>query len=215
MTAVTRSALARAGLLLLLLLAAVAASIIWGPPDLERLRAEVEASGTRGPALFLGVYVLLALVPWPKAVLTAAAGALFGLWVGAGLALAGALGGAVIAFGIGRLLGRDAVDRLLRGKVARVDALLAEHGLSAVLVVRLLPLVPFTAVNYASGLSGVRFAPYVVGSALGMIPGTLAYAALGAYGTHPWQLAAVGSVLIVLVVGAASWARRLEPRRTP
>jgi len=74
-----------------------------------------------------------------------------------------------------------------------VDALLSDHGLSAVLVVRLVPLVPFIAINYASGLSGVRFRHYVLGSALGMVPGSLAYAALGAYGSNPWGLAAAGS----------------------
>ncbi len=120
--------------------------------------------------------------------------------------------GAVISFGVGRLLGREAVDRLISGRLAHVDALLADHGLSAVLIVRLVPLVPFIAINYASGLSGVKFRHFVLGSALGMIPGTLAYAALGAYGTNPWGLAAAGSVLIILVVAGAWWARRLNAR---
>lgn len=142
--------------------------------------------------------------------LTAAGGALFGLWAGAGLSLAGALVGAIISFGAGRLLGRDAVDRLIRGRLMRVDALLADHGLSAILVVRLVPLVPFIAINYASGLSGVRFRHYVLGSALGMVPGSLAYAALGAYGTNPWGLAVAGSALVALVAGGSWWARRLH-----
>jgi len=163
--------------------------------------------------LFFTLYAGLALIPCPKALLTAAGGALFGLWAGAGLSLAAALVGAIIAFGVGRLLGREAVDCLIRGRLARVDALLADHGLSAVLVVRLVPLVPFIAINYASGLSGVRFRHYVLGSALGMVPGSLAYAALGAYGTNPWGLAAAGSALIVLVVGGSWWARRLDTHR--
>ncbi len=177
------------------------------------LRSRVDAAGVWGPALFFALYAGLALIPSPKAVLTAAGGALFGLWVGAGVSLAAALVGAIVAFGAGRLLGRDAVDRVIRGRLARVDALLADHGLSAVLIVRLVPLVPFIAINYASGLSGVKFRHYVLGSALGMVPGSLAYAALGAYGTNPWGLAAAGSALIILVVGGSWWARRLDARR--
>ncbi len=208
-----RAALVKAGVLVLIVLGAVGLALILGTPDIAAMRARVDAVGIWGPALFFALYASLALIPGPKALLTAAGGALFGLWAGAGLSLAGALVGAVISFGAGRLLGRDAVDHLIRGRLARVDALLADHGLSAVLIVRLVPLVPFIAINYASGLSGVRFRHYLLGSALGMVPGSLAYAALGAYGTNPWGLAAAGSALIVLIVGGAWWARRLDPRR--
>ncbi len=208
-----RAALVKAGALVLIVLGAVGLALILGTPDIAAMRARVDAVGIWGPALFFALYASLALIPGPKALLTAAGGALFGLWAGAGLSLAGALVGAVISFGAGRLLGRDAVDHLIRGRLARVDALLADHGLSAVLIVRLVPLVPFIAINYASGLSGVRFRHYLLGSALGMVPGSLAYAALGAYGTNPWGLAAAGSALIVLIVGGAWWARRLDPRR--
>ncbi len=198
--------------LVLVLLGAVGVAVVLGTPDVAALRSRVDAAGVWGPALFFSLYVGLALIPVPKAVLTAAGGALFGLWAGAGLALAAALVGAVVAFGLGRLLGRDAVDRLIQGRLAQVDALLADHGLSAVLIVRLVPLVPFIAINYASGLTGVRFRHYVLGSAIGMVPGTLAYAALGAYGTNPWGLAAAGSALIVLVLGGSWWARHLDAR---
>lgn len=207
-----RAALAKAGALALVLLGAIGLALVLGTPDIAAMRSRVDAAGVWGPALFFALYVGLALIPVPKSVLTAAGGALFGLWAGAALSLSGALVGAVISFGIGRLLGREAVDRLIRGRLARVDALLADHGLSAVLIVRLVPLVPFIAINYASGLSGVRFRHYVLGSALGMVPGSLAYAALGAYGTNPWGLAAAGSALLVLIVVGSWWARRLDAR---
>ncbi len=67
--------------------------------------------GRVGPAVFFAAYVGLSLIPCPKALLTAAGGALFGLVPGAALALGAALVGAVVSFGLGRLLGRDAVDR--------------------------------------------------------------------------------------------------------
>jgi len=209
----SRAALVKAGALALLVLGAVGLALILGTPDIAAMRARVDAAGPWGPILFFAFYAALALIPVPKALLTAAGGALFGLWAGAGLSLAAALVGAIVSFGIGRLLGREAVDRLIRGRLARVDALLADHGLSAVLIVRLVPLVPFTAINYASGLSGIRFRHYVLGSALGMVPSSLAYAALGAYGTNPWGLVAAGSALVVLVAGGSWWARGLDARR--
>ncbi len=207
-----RASLVKAATLALIVLGAVVLALIFRTPDFAAIRSRVEGAGVWGPALFFTLYAGLALIPWPKAVLTAAGGALFGLWGGAALSLAGALVGATICFGAGRLLGRDAVDRLIGGRLARVDALLGDHGLPAVLVVRLVPLVPFTAINYASGLSGVRLVHYVLGSAVGMMPGSLAYAALGAYGTDPWGLFAAGSALVLLVAGGSWWARRLSSR---
>ncbi len=208
-----RSPLIKAVALALILLGAIALAINLGAPDIAALRSRVNAAGLWGPAVFFTVYAGLSLIPLPKSILTATGGALFGLWTGVALSMTAALVGAVISFGVGRLLGREAVDRLIGGRLARVDALLAENGLSAVLIVRLVPLVPFIAINYASGLSGVKFRHYLLGSAFGMIPGSLAYAALGAYGTNPWGLAGAGSALILLVVGGSWWARRLDARR--
>ena len=210
----SRAALIKVGALVLILLGAVGLALVLGTPDIPAMRSRIAGAGWWGPALFFVLYAGLALIPCPKALLTAAGGALFGLWAGAALSLSAALVGAVISFGVGRLLGRDAVDRLIRGRLARVDALLADHGLSSVLIVRLVPLVPFIAINYAAGLSGVRFRHYLLGSAVGMVPGSLAYAALGAYGTNPWGLAAAVSALVVLVAGGSWWARRLDPRGT-
>lgn len=208
-----RTARLKAGALVLILLGAIGLALILGTPDISALRARVDEAGLWGPALFFTLYLGLALIPCPKALLTAAGGALFGLWAGAGLALGAALVGAIISFGLGRILGREAVDRLIHGRVARVDSLLSDHGLSAVLIVRLVPLVPYIAINYASGLSGVKFRHFALGSALGMVPGSLAYAALGAYGTNPWGLAAALSALVVLVFGGSWWARRINARR--
>lgn len=206
----SRAARYKAVALALIVLAAVLLALILGTPDVDRMRARVDAAGAWGPVLFVALYSVLALIPCPKALLTAAGGALFGLWAGAGLALTGALVGAMVSFGIGRVLGREAVDRLIRGRLARVDSLLSDHGLAAVLVVRLVPVVPFIAINYAAGLSGVRFRHFALGSAVGMIPGSLAYAALGAYGTNPWGLAAAVSALVILLAGGTWWARRIN-----
>jgi len=210
----SRAAIFKAGLLAVLMMGAIWLAFLVGAPDIERLRAQVDAARAWGPALFFVFYVLLALLPVPKPLLTAAGAVLFGFWAGAGLALAAALAGASISFGIGRSLGREAVNRLIRGRLALVDAQLEQHGLTAVLVARLTPIVPFFAINYASGLSGVRFRHYVLGSAVGMVPGSLAYAALGAYGANPLGLAVAGSALIVLAVVGGWAARRLARRRT-
>lgn len=209
----TRTTISKAAALGVLLVALAALAVVLGAPDVEGLRADVEAAGVWGPVVFAAVYVGLSLIPCPKAVLTAAGGALFGLLPGAALSLLAALVGAVISFGVGRLLGRELIDRLTQGRLGEVDDLLREHGATAVMVVRLVPLVPYIVINYAAGLTGIRMRHYVLGSAVGMVPGSLAYAALGAYGTEPWGLAAAGSALLLLVVGGLWWGRRMTDSR--
>lgn len=208
----TRTTALKAGVLALLVIAAVALAVVYGTPDTDALRTRVDAAGVWGPVVFIALYGGLAMIPSPMSVVTIAAGALFGLWTGAVLVLAGAMLAAVGSFALGRLLGRDAVDRFTQGRLARVDAMLRDHGLAAVLVVRLVPLFPFFAVNYASGLSGVRLNHYLLGSALGMVPGVLAYTAVGAFGSDPLGLLAAISALVALIAVGGWWARRLERR---
>lgn len=201
-------------LVLVVILAAVVAVVV-GVPDEEELRAEVAAAGPAAPALFVLLYAVAALAPVPKNVFSVAAGLLFGLVQGIGIVLAAALLGALAGFALGRALGREAVERLTGTRVAHVDALLGRHGLLAVLGVRLVPVLPFTAINYAAGLTAVRIGDYVIGTALGMIPGTVAYVALGAYGSAPgsWPFVVAVLALVALTAGGAAAVHRYRGRR--
>lgn len=186
-----------------------------GWDDTALLRSRVEAAGAFGGLVFMVGYAVLCLLPAPKAVLTVLGGVLYGWWLGALLSWSAALLGACIAFAVGRLAGRDVVDRKTGGRVERVDRSLAEHGFAAVLAARLVPVLPFTVLNYIAGVTAVTWRPYLAGSALGMVPGSLAYAALGAWGTDPWGLFAGAAALLLLVVAGGLVGRRLlggEPR---
>lgn len=200
---------ARLGTMTALLLAVFVVEQVRGWDDVRLLREHVDTAGPWGAAVFVAGYTVLSLLPAPKALLTALGGLLFGWWLGALLSWIAALTGAAAAFWLGRAWGREAVDRLTRGRVERADRLLAHHGFGAVLAARLTPVLPFTVINYASGLTGVRWRHYALGSALGMIPGSLAYSALGAWGTDPWGIFAGVAVLVALVALGAFLGRRL------
>lgn len=182
----------------------------WNGP--ERLRELVDGAGVSGAVVFVLGYALLVLVPSPASLLTILGGALFGLGWGVLLSWGGALLGACGGFLLGRLLGRPAVDRLLRGRLAQADAVLTAHGLAAVLATRLLPLFPFTPLNYASGLLGVRLRDYLLGTALGIVPGAVAYTAVGASGAEPTGIVLGAAGLLLLVVAGGWLGRRLLAR---
>ena len=202
-------------LVLVVALAAVVAALV-GLPDEEQLRADVAAVRPAAPALFILLYAVATLAPLPKNVFSVAAGSLFGLVQGVLIVLLAALLGALAGFALGRTLGRDAVERMTGVRVARVDALLGRHGLLAVLGVRLVPLLPFTAMNYAAGLTAVRIRDYTIGTVLGIVPGTIAHVALGAYGTSPgsWPFVVAVLVLAALTTGGLAAAHRYRRRTT-
>lgn len=208
MTSSARSAALRAAVLGLLLVAMIVAAQRLGTPDQATIRAAVERAGGWGPVLFVGGYAFWSLLPVPKNVATAAAGALFGLGPGAALAWAGAMIGSAVAFAIARSLGREGVARLLRGRLEAADRVLGDRGFGAVLLARLVPVVPFTALNYGAAVTGVGTRHYLAATGLGMVPGTVAYAALGASaGADPQLTAAALGALVLLSVGGW-WAAR-------
>ncbi len=199
------------GLVALLVAAAVTIQISgWDGP--RQLQSAVEGAGPAGAAVFVLGYALLVLIPAPAAVLTILGGALFGLGAGIALVWTGAMLGALGGFVVGRWLGRDAVDRLLQGRLAEADRILGRHGFAAVLAVRLLPLFPFTAVNYAAGVAAVRLRDYVAGTAVGMLPAVVAYVALGASGAQPLGIVLGVSALLLLVLIGGWLGRRLLAR---
>jgi uncharacterized membrane protein YdjX (TVP38/TMEM64 family) len=211
---VGRAVRVRLAVLGVVVAAAVVVAVVVGLPDVESLRAGIAAAGPAAPVLFVLLYAVATLAPLPKNVLSTVAGVLFGLVPGVALVLLAALLGAAGAFGLGRLLGRGAVERFTGARVARVDELLRRRGLLAVIGVRLVPVVPFTAVNYAAGLTAVRIRDYALGTALGIIPGTIAFVALGAYGSSPgsWPFVVAVVALVGLTAGGAVVARRSRRR---
>jgi uncharacterized membrane protein YdjX (TVP38/TMEM64 family) len=118
-------------------------------------------------------------------------GAVFGVLAGTLYVFVAATLGAVGAFLVARTLARGFVERRIAAdpRFAAIDRAIAERGRGIVFLIRLSPLFPFTAINYALGLTRIRFADYLLASA-GMLPGSLLYAYLGALGE---EALAVGS----------------------
>ena len=145
--------------------------------DSRRLAAAIQrAREIRGIVpLFVGAYALVATVGLPAFPLTLAGGALFGLGLGSVLNWAGAVIGACGAYGLARLLGRDALHGLLGRWGNRLDALRTRSGFVAIFRLRLIPVMPFNLLSLASGLTGVSFPSYAAATALGIIPGTVIY----------------------------------------
>lgn len=207
-----RRALWRLVVLMVFIAVVIVVGLVIPVPSVEHVRAAADTAGTVGILVFILGYAALTLTPMPKNVLSMAAGLTWGFAGGSLLVYLGALLGATLAFVIGRSLGRDAVERFTGARVARVDELLRRRGLATVIGARLIPVLPFTAINYTASLTAVRRGDYALGTALGIIPGTLAYVAIGAFGFELgwpfWLAIGVLGGLTVIGLYLANRARR-------
>jgi len=136
----------------------------------------VDGLGFWGPAVFAAGYALAVVAFVPASLLTLAAGAIFGIGEGVAIVFVAATFGSSVAFLVSRYFARDAIERRLEGneRFAAIDRAVGRKGLRIVLLLRLSPIFPFNLLNYALGLTRVRFVDYVVAS-VGMLPGTLLY----------------------------------------
>ncbi len=219
MTTTGRGIWLRAGVLAALLAAGLAAALTVDLPGVATVRAEIDDAGAAG-WLVMGLAVgLVLLAPVPRSAVSVLVGVVAGFWTGVGIAFAGGLLAALGTFGLSRGLGRSAVLRLAGRRLTRVDGLVSDRGFLAVLTGRLLPVLPFVAVSYGAGLTGVRFLPYVLATALGLVPSTVVQVGLGASAgsvvghASPALLASLLAVVLVAVAAAVVWRRRRAASR--
>lgn len=191
-----------------LLAAAVALVGVPKPADVATAVADL---GALGPVVVIVSSAMLLAALVPRSVLAAAAGLVFGPLLGAGYILAGAAVGALVAFALGRLLGRDFLAT--RRRLARLDRWLTDRGIWAVVLLRLLPVAPFGLVSYGFGTTGIRVRHYLLGTAIGVAPSTLVFAYLGAAAMAPGSPAFLLSLLAAAVLVAASAITHAALRR--
>ncbi len=175
-----------------------------GMPSGVDVRGYFSGLGWTALPAFAVFYAAATLLPLPKAVCTIAGGAVFGFWAGLGVVLVGAVVGSTGAFAGSRWLGRSSVRGLNAERLRRLDGKIGERGFTTVLVARLVPVIPFTTLNYIFGLSAVSLRSYVGATAIGIVPGTAVYVAVGAYGFSPgsWPFAiAVAGVVVLSLIG--------------
>lgn len=133
-----------------------------------------------GPFFAIAAFVVGGLVVFPILVLIAATAAALGPWLGFFTAMAGALLSALVLFSIGRVLGRERLQHLLGRRAARIQERIVGRGILAVVVIRMIPIAPYSVVNVVAGASTLPLRDFMVGTLLGITPGILAMAVLGA-----------------------------------
>ncbi|KAG6497425.1 hypothetical protein ZIOFF_045324 [Zingiber officinale] len=147
---------------------------------LEVATTQHRSSSSSCRKAYFGILILAI----PAIPLTMSAGLLFGSLIGTIIVSISGTVAAAVAFLIARYFARERILKLVEGnkKFLAIDKAIGENGFRVVTLLRLSPLLPFSLGNYLYGLTSVKFVPYVLGSWLGMLPGTWAYVSAGAFG---------------------------------
>ncbi|MDT5015336.1 MAG: hypothetical protein QOD39_1496 [Mycobacterium sp.] len=157
----------------------VAVALLVPLPTAIQLRDWATSVGPWFPLAFLGAHIVVTVFPFPRTAFTLAAGLLFGPVLGVPLAVAAATISAVIALLLVRAAGWQLSRLVHHPRIDSLDARLQERGWAAIVSMRLIPVLPFSVVNYAAGASAVRVLPYTIATLVGLIPGTAAVVILG------------------------------------
>jgi uncharacterized membrane protein YdjX (TVP38/TMEM64 family) len=194
------------------IIATVIGMMLLGGINQKDLQLWLEQMGIWAPVLYILVYLIATICILPSTPLNLTGGAIFGSGWGTAWTSIAAILAAVLSFGFSRTIGRKLVEQKLAGKWESIDREMHQGGFFYMFAIRLLPLIPYGIVNFAAGLTSIKFRDYFFGTLLGTVPGILPFVMMGAGLTALKQ----GDVLPILValaltgmlVGTATWYRR-------
>jgi phosphatidylserine/phosphatidylglycerophosphate/cardiolipin synthase-like enzyme/uncharacterized membrane protein YdjX (TVP38/TMEM64 family) len=179
------------------------------------------ASRWWAPLVLMACYTPACLVMFPRPLITLAAVIVFGPWLGFVYSLTGIVASAVVTYYIGRRMRRDTVRRLAGPRLDRMIEVLKRYGLLAMTLLRLVPLAPFAIESIVAGAIHMRLWHVMAGTAIGLLPGTLATtifgdaietALTGAGDVNWWLVGGAVTLLVGGIVVVKRWFTRMSRR---
>lgn len=206
----------------ILLCVALTGSIVWMATTHAEFIPEyfsmtVQEIGIWGPLVFIVIYSVSTIIFIPALILTIAGGVMFGPLWGTIYNLTGAMIGAALGFLIARYFASDWVTRKSEGILKKLIEGVNAEGWRSVALTRLVPIFPFSILNYAFGLTQIPFLHYIVTSLICILPATIAYTWLGYTGReiatgdgNAIRYGLLALALIAIIIFLPSLVRRLR-----
>lgn len=207
----------RKSLLLLTVVCVIATGIallVMGKLDTTQIKTLVHGAGIWGPIYYILAYVIATLLVLPSTALNLTGGGLFGPWLGTLWTSLAAIIAAVVAFYFSRTIGREPIAQRLAGRWQKMDAEVKRGGLFYMFAIRLVPIMPYGLVNFAAGLTSIRFRDFLIGTILGTVPSVLPFVLLGSSSVqalNSGNLAPlIGALALtgILVAGSTYWRQK-------
>jgi uncharacterized membrane protein YdjX (TVP38/TMEM64 family) len=165
----------------------------------------------------LAAFVLASVVAVPILALIGATVVALGPVLGFACSAVGTLLAASATFGVGRLIGREPLHRRFGKKLDALEKRIARSGVIAIALIRKVPIAPFTFVNMGLGALGIRYRDFMLGTALGMLPGIAAFSFVSERAIEAWREPTLGNVALIggaiavwigVVLGIQHWLNR-------
>jgi uncharacterized membrane protein YdjX (TVP38/TMEM64 family) len=186
--------------------------------DTEEVRRQLDELGIAGPLLIIGLALIHAVIFFPAEIVDAAAGFAYGFFPALALTMFGWLLSGLLCFAVGRSVARPLLDRWLgEERFERTEAMIERGGITLLIAVRLIPILPFSLVSYAAGAARVPTWRFIWTTAVGYLPIT----ALSVYFgtkleglqlTDPLVLGTALGLLVLLLAG--HWVIRRQAPST-
>ncbi|WP_051623514.1 TVP38/TMEM64 family protein [Clostridium hydrogeniformans] len=181
---------------------------------LRNLDSLIEFIKLRGKYAAVVFFIMFSLKPLilvlPSAMMSVAAGVIFGPVYGFILNMVGFFFSGTIAFFISRFLGKDFVDKILKGKALKINQNLDKNGFKVLLLLRLPPVLPYDPLSYTCGLSNMRYVHFITASLIGVMPETLCYSIMGENFRDPLSakfLIPLGVVIVATILSGFAFKK--------
>jgi uncharacterized membrane protein YdjX (TVP38/TMEM64 family) len=175
------------------------------------IRDWIVSFGIWAPIVFIAVYTIRPLILFPASILSLAAGLAFGAVEGIIYIIIGALGGATVAYFAANLLGAKLLKRPSI-RMEKIRGKMEENGFFYVLLLRLVPFLNFDLISYLAGMGKVRYPPFILATAIGILPGTFGYVFLGSslVGEDRTNLYIAISFFLVMIIVPIIFKKKLK-----
>lgn len=165
----------------------------------------IESFGVLAPVVYFLMFVILPVFFFPVPVLAVAGGLAFGFVEGSILTFLGACANCYVMFVMSRRYGREYVINLLKRKLTekqhkKIFEVEDDKLMLSLVILRLIPIVPYNLINYGFGLTNISTTKYMVASVLGIVPGTIVFLNFGATANNIWSVEFLISVVLVLLL---------------
>lgn len=200
-------------LLLVCLVITIATIYAIGGLDIAQIQNSLHQAGIWGVLGFVLLYVIATLLILPSTALNLLAGAMFGPWMGTLWASLAAVVASILAFWFARTIGRDWVKAKFADRWQALDAEMQTNGLWYILVIRLLPLIPYGIVSLVAGLTSLKLRDYSIGTTIGTTLGLFPFVWIGSSGVTAVKTGDLlplwgACSLTALLMGISIWYRR-------
>lgn len=139
--------------------------------DTAEVRHQIDGLGVGGPLLIIALTLIHTVIPFPAEIINAAAGFAYGFFPAIALVTVGWMASALLCYGFGRSVARPLLDRWFGAeRFERLEGMIERGGVTLLLAVRLIPIIPFSLAGYAAGAARVPLWRFFWTTLVGYMP---------------------------------------------